>query len=71
MLLKLKVKKKLIRFFVKKGEKRLIKGITDFCPVCHDKLRTHNAKRYVDCIEKLIEKGSHETNFKIASHERN
>ena len=53
------------------GVMKLIKGITDFCPVCHDKLRTHNAKRYVECIEKLIEKGSHETSFKIASHERN
>ena len=51
---------------------KLIKGITDFCPVCHDKLRTHSIKRYVECIEILIEKmGSHEANIKLASHERN
>ena len=51
---------------------KLIKGITDFYPVCHNKLRTHDVKRYVDCIEKLIERiGSHEANLKLASHERN
>jgi len=51
---------------------KLIKGITDFCPVCHDKLRTHSVKRYVECIEILIEKmGSHESRIKLDSHERN
>jgi len=51
---------------------RLIQGINDFCPVCHDKLRTHDTKRFVECIEKLFEiMGSHETNIKLASHERN
>ena len=51
---------------------KLIKGITDFCPVCHNKLRTHDVSRFVECIEKLIEKmGSYETNIKLASHERN
>ena len=49
----------------------LIKGITDFCPVCHNKLRTHSLSRYVECIELLIEKGSHESRIKLDSHERN
>ena len=51
---------------------KLIKEITDFCPICHDELRNHSVSRYVECIEILIEKmGSHETNSKLASHERN
>ena len=51
---------------------KLIKRITDFCPICDNKLRNHSASRYVECIEKLIEKmGSYETNNKLASHERN
>ena len=50
---------------------KLIKENTEFCPVCNNKLRTHNVSRFVECIEVLIEKGSHETNSKLASHERN
>ena len=51
---------------------KLIKENTEFCPVCNNKLRTHSVSRYVECIEVLMEKmGSHETNSKLASHERN
>ena len=51
---------------------KLIKGITDFCPVCHGKLRTHSVSRYVECIEILIEKmGSEGTGVKLAPTERN
>ena len=39
----------------------LIKRKTDFCPVCSNKLRLHSVSRFVECIEKLMEKmGSHE-----------
>ena len=66
------MKKNLIRFFVKKGGKRLIKGITDFCPVCHDKLRTHGEKRLIECIEKLFEiMGSRESRIHLDPRERN
>ena len=51
---------------------KLIKENTEFCPVCNNKLRTHSVSSYVKCIEVLIEKMvSHETNSKLASHERN
>ena len=50
---------------------KLIKDVTDFCPICHDELRNHSVSRYVECIEILIEKGSHESRIKLDSHERN
>ena len=35
--------------------------ISDFCPVCSNKLRLHSVSHFVECIEKLMEKmGSHE-----------
>ena len=51
---------------------KLIKGITDFCPICHDKLRTHNTKRFVECIEKLMEiTGARESRIYLDPRERN
>ena len=51
---------------------KLIKGITDFCPVCHDKLRTHDVKRFTECIEILFEKmGSRESRIYLDPRERN
>jgi len=51
---------------------RLIQGINDFCPVCHDKLRTHDTKRFVECIEKLFEiMGSRESRIYLDPRERN
>ena len=49
-----------------------IEGINDFCPICHDKLRTHNTKRFVECIEKLMEiTGSQESRIYLDPRERN
>ena len=32
----------------------LIKGITDFCPVCHGKLKTHSESEIFNCIEVIF-----------------
>jgi len=51
---------------------KLIKGITDFCPVCHNKLRTHRESELLNCIEVVIKMGSQEKqSFDYSSSERN
>ena len=54
------------------GDMKLIKGITDFCPVCHNKLRTHGVSELLNCIEYVIKIGSQEKqSFDYFSCERN
>ena len=36
------------------GDMKLIKGITDFCPVCHGKLKTHSESEIFNCIEVIF-----------------
>ena len=51
---------------------RLIKGITDFCPVCHGKLKTHSESEILNCIQVVIKEGSQEKqSFDHFSSERN
>ena len=53
----------------------LIKGITDFCPVCHGKLKTHSVSEILNCIEVIFRqevKGSQEEqSFNHSSRVRN
>jgi len=51
---------------------KLIKGITDFCPVCHGKLKTHSVSEILNCIEVVIKMGTQEEqSFDHSSRVRN
>ena len=55
---------------------KLIKGNTEFCPVCHGKLKTHSESEIFNCIEVVfrqeIKMGSQEEqSFNHSSRVRN